>query len=178
MIESEELLAKADALLARWRSAMSGQRPPADYPVLTEIVDVPEESAQDGVQRTVPAAPAASEPVPRAEETPLSGFSEVSTAESAPPAPRGASDADEAAALEERIRARVLDAIEPHVGSFLEQPFRVKMEDLARRLAADLAQDARREILGFLRDAVRRAVAQELESRRDSHTDDASRNNR
>ncbi len=36
---ADELFSKADALLSRWRGASQSGKPPADYPVLTDIVD-------------------------------------------------------------------------------------------------------------------------------------------
>ncbi|MCU0804697.1 MAG: hypothetical protein MUF79_06375 [Burkholderiales bacterium] len=43
MSESDDVLGKVDALLARHRAARGGVQPepPADFPVLTEIVDTP-----------------------------------------------------------------------------------------------------------------------------------------
>src|SRR5512141_174975 len=41
MTDSDELLAKADALLARWRSGTAVPRLLADYPVLTDVVKAP-----------------------------------------------------------------------------------------------------------------------------------------
>ncbi len=43
MSESDDVLGKVDALLARHRAARAGRQPdpPADFPVLTEIVEAP-----------------------------------------------------------------------------------------------------------------------------------------
>ena len=43
MSESDDVLGKVDALLARHRAVRSGRQPdpPADFPVLTEVVDAP-----------------------------------------------------------------------------------------------------------------------------------------
>lgn len=144
MTNSDELLSKADALLARWRSATAVPRPPADYPVLTEVIRTSAAAADAAL------APAADEPphLPPLEESPA-------------PADAGVQ------ALEERMRLRVLEAIEPLVGAFLEEPLRLRIEELARRLATTIAQDARNDILTLVRDAVRSAVARELEARRD-----------
>ena len=169
MTDSDELLSKADALLARWRAGGAAPRPPDDYPVLTEVVDVPEASLDAQ-------APAFESPVdlPLEEYTapdapPPPGAADELKGGEAPIEPEQATEGPEA--LEERLRARVLEAIEPHIGTFLEEPLRLRLEDLARRLAADLAQDARNDILDFLRQAVQRAVAQELESQRDERPD-------
>jgi len=142
MTDSDELLSKADALLSRWRSGAAVPRPPADYPVLTEVISA---SAADAALATA------------ADELPHP-----------PPieAPPASADAG-VQALEERVRLRVLDAIEPYVGAFLEEPLRLRIEELALHLAASIARDARNDILALVRDAVRSAVAHELESRRD-----------
>ncbi len=167
MTDSDELLSKADALLARWRAGGAAPRPPDDYPVLTEVVDVPgtardaEEPAFASLDATpAQASGAQDEPLPPGAVEEVKGHEALHE-----------QAAEDAAALEERLRARVLEAIEPHIGTFLEEPLRLRLEDLARRLAADLAQDARNDILSFLREAVQRAVAQELESQRDERPD-------
>jgi len=64
----------------------------------------------------------------------------------------------------------VLDAIEPYVAAFLEEPLRLRIEELARDLATTIARDARSDILALVRDAVQSAVAHELESRRDDRS--------
>ena len=144
MTDSDELLSKADALLARWRSRVAVPRPPADYPVLTEVIRTSAAAAD------VAFAPAADElpQLPPLEESPA-------------PADAGVQ------ALEERVRLRVLEAIEPLVGAFLEEPLRLRIEELARRLATTIARDARNDILTLVRDAVRSAVAREFQARRD-----------
>lgn len=144
MTDSDELLSKADALLSRWRSGAAVPRPPADYPVLTEVISA-SAAATDAALATA------------ADELPH-------------PPPIAASPATADAgvqALEERVRLRVLDAIEPYVGAFLEEPLQLRIEELALHLAASIARDARNDILALVRDAVRSAVAHELESRRD-----------
>ena len=140
MTDSDELLSKADALLARWRSGAVVPRPPADYPLLTEVVKVLE----------------------AADELPH-------------PPPLGASptpaDAD-TVALEERVRLRVLEAIEPFIRASLDETLRLRMEELARRLAVNIARDARNDILTLVRVAVQSAVARELDARRDERSGD------
>ncbi len=143
MTDSDELLSKADALLSRWRSGVAVPRPPADYPVLTEVISA-SAAAADATLAT--AADQLPHPPPIA----------------APPASADAG----VQALEERVRLRVLDAIEPFVGAFLEEPLRLRIEELALHLAASIARDARNDILALVRDAVRSAVAHELDSRR------------
>lgn len=199
MIDSDELLSKADALLARWRSGAVMPRPPADYPVLTEVVNI-SAAASDTPMPEIPVEPdipvldassaAAGAAAPM--EIPVLDSPDAPTLDA--PATLVAADAAlamlEAAdelphlppleespapapadagvqALEERVRLRVLEAIEPLVGAFLEEPLRLRIEELARRLATTIARDARNDILTLVRDAVRSAVARELEARRD-----------
>lgn len=169
MTDSDELLSKADALLARWRAGGAAPRPPDDYPVLTEVVEDPEASreAHEPAFESPAILPLEEYAAPDAPLPPAAA--DKSTRSEA--LPESEQTTEVTAALEERLRARVLEAIEPHIGTFLEEPLRLRLEDLARRLAADLAQDARNDILNFLREAVQRAVAQELESQRDERSD-------
>ena len=146
MMDSEELLSKADALLARWRSGAAVPRPPADYPVLTEVVRA-SAAAADAALATIEAADELPH-LPPLEESPAAADAAVQ-------------------ALEERVRLRVMEAIEPLVGAVLEEPLRLRIEELARRLATTIAGDARNDILTLVRDAVRTAVARELEALRD-----------
>jgi len=199
MIDSDELLSKADALLARWRSGAVVPRPPADYPVLTEIVkssiadndtgvpvipaepdipvlDTPAAGAAGPMEAPVldsAGAPALDAPLaPVTAEAPVATLGatddlpHLPPIEEAPPA-----DAD-AQALEARVRLRVLEAIEPLVGALLEEPLRLRIEELARRLATTIARDARNDILTLVRVAVQSAVAREFNARRDERSGD------
>ena len=177
MTQSDELLTKADALLARWRSGAVVPRPPADFPVLTEIVkvpaahhDVPPPDIPSGAEIPAPesseaptlaAPPAAADAVPAA----LDAADDLPDLPSNEDTPARADTAVQE--LEERVRLRVLDAIEPYVSAFLEEPLRLRMEELARDLATNIARDARYDILALVRDAVRSAVAHEFQERRD-----------
>lgn len=198
MIDSDELLSKADALLARWRSGAVVPRPPADYPVLTEIVKssiadndagVPVIPAEPDITvLDTPAAGAAgpmeapgldfadapaldAPPAPVTAEAPVATLDatddlpHLPPIEEAPPA-----DAD-AQALEARVRLRVLEAIEPHVRAFIEEPLRLRIEQLVQDLAENIAKDARNDILVLVRDAVQSAVARELDAWRDERSD-------
>ena len=197
MIDSDELLSKADALLARWRSGAVVPRPPADYPVLTDVVkistadgdtlipEIPVEPAKPALDASWAAAGAAAPtqvPVLDSPDAPtLDTPSTLAATDAAltmiedadelpylPPLEESPAHADaEVQALEERVRLRVLEAIEPFVGAFLEEPLRLRIEELARRLATTIARDARNDILTLVRDAVRSAVARELKARRD-----------
>ena len=198
MIDSDELLSKADALLARWRSGAVVPRPPADYPVLTEIVKSSIADNDTGVP-VIPAepdipvldTPAAGAAGPM--EAPVLDFADAPaldaplapvTAE-APVATLGATDdlphlppieeappADaDAQALEARVRLRVLEAIGPQVRAFIEEPLRLRIEQLVQDLAENIAKDARNDILVLVRDAVQSAVARELDAWRDERSD-------
>lgn len=190
MTESDDLLSKADALLARWRSGAKAPEPPQDYPVLTEAIEDPE--AADLEIPHEPEVPALDSPATAREAEPISiPESPDAPALEVPPAPAGAStglapiEADlppsptlgatpgrraadiDVRGLEERVRLRVLDAIEPQIAALLEEPLRLRIDDAARRCAADIAKNARDDILAVVHEAVRSALAQELGSQRD-----------
>lgn len=194
MTDSDELLSKADALLARWRLGSAVPRPPADYPVLTEVVkisavdgdismpgipvdpDIPVLDVSSAVVGTIapmevpvldsPDAPAAPSGLAAADAT----RGVIETADELahlPPLEESPGPADAGMqALEERVRLRVLEAIEPYVRAFLEEPLRLRLEQLAQDLAENIARDARNDILTLVRDAVKSAVAREFEARR------------
>ena len=193
MTESDKLLAKADALLARGRTSVAVPRPPTDYPVLTEVVKAPTRQTTTPQQGTPPNVQ-----VPLSELRAGAALKETAVPDSRPPSRTIAAQAPEAVdvslaqidpagefpnlswtepaqppsdtsmrALEERVYLRVLSTVEPYVGTFIEEPLQLRLEELARRLATGIAQDARDEILMLVRDAVRSAVARELETRRD-----------
>jgi hypothetical protein len=145
MTDSDELISKADALLARWRSGAAVPRPPADYPVLTEVIAASAAVAGASLAMT------ADELLRPLEASPA--YVDAGTQ-----------------ALEERVRLRVLDAIEPYIGALIEEPLRLRMEELSRNLATTIARDARDNIVALVRDAVRSAVAHELQSRRDEQS--------
>ena len=198
MIDSDELLSKADALLARWRSGAVVPRPPADYPVLTEIVkssiadndtgvpvipaepdipvlDTPAAGAAGSMEAPVLDsidAPALDAPLaPVTAEAPVATLGatddlpHLPPIEEAPPA-----DAD-AQALEARVRLRVLEAIGPQVRAFIEEPLRLRIEQLVQDLAENIAKDARNDILVLVRDAVQSAVTRALDAWHDERSD-------
>ena len=198
MIDSDELLSKADALLARWRSGAVVPRPPADYPVLTEIVkssiadndtgvpvipaepdipvlDTPAAGAAGPMEAPVldsAGAPALDAPLaPVTAEAPVATLGatddlpHLPPIEEAPPA-----DAD-AQALEARVRLRVLEAIGPQVRAFIEEPLRLRIEQLVQDLAENIAKDARNDILVLVRDAVQSAVTRALDAWHDERSD-------
>ena len=68
--------------------------------------------------------------------------------------------------IEERIRSRVLEVIEPRIQAYLDDSHR--LEDLMRETAARVAAETREDIMSLIRDAVRTAVVQETELPRDT----------
>jgi len=148
MTEPDELLSKADALLARRRSSVVVPQPPADYPVLTEVVDA---SAAAAAQ----VAPVGA--LERAQELPHLSTLDVTSL---------ASEAD-LQVLEERVRLRVLDTIEPRLHEFLEEFLRLHIGDLARQLATNMRSETRNEIIALVRETVRDAVNRELRTKHD-----------
>jgi hypothetical protein len=204
MTDTDELLSKADALLARWRSGVVVPRPPADYPLLTEVVkawaadsgarmpeipdepDIPVLDASSAVPAASPAVPieipvldSPEAPTLDAPSSPAAADAALSTFEAAdelphlPPLEASPASADAATvALEERVRLRVLEAIEPYICASLDEPLRLRIEELARRLAENISRDARNDILTLVRVAVQSAVARELDARRDERSGD------
>jgi hypothetical protein len=206
MTDSDELLSKADALLARWRSGAVVPQPPADYPLLTEVVkawaadsgarmpeipdepDIPVLDASSAVPTASPAVPveipvldSPEAPTLDAPSSPATVDAVLGTLEVAdelphlPPLETSPAPGDAGAvavALEERVRLRVLEAIEPYLRASLDEPLRLRIEELARRLAVNIARDARNDILTLVRVAVQSAVARELDARRDERSGD------
>jgi hypothetical protein len=179
MTESDELLSKADALLGRSRRGAAAPQPPADYPVLTEIVTAPDSPAWTAGPMDAPAADSLGEARPDTPSVPVTAGATIAaldTGDELPhllpleQAPAAGADTD-TAALEERVRRRVIEAIEPYIRAFLEEPLRLRIEQLVRDLSKNIARDARNDILSLVRDAVQSAVARELEARRDERSD-------
>jgi hypothetical protein len=191
--DTDDLLSKADALLAKWRAGAGTSGPPPDYPVLTDIIDTPKMDERPPVP-VIPAEP----PVPVIDSAATPGTSEVPELDSlempelesppvsqagsallAPLAPADdfprllslytASDValGESRSLEERIRLRVLEAVEPRIQAYLDVPLRHHLENLMRETAARVAAETREEIISVVREAVRTAVAEETESQQD-----------
>jgi hypothetical protein len=142
MTEPDELLSKADALLARGRAGAGAPQPPADYPVLTEVVDAPMET------------PPVAAPEPTGEATRLPPVDVAPVLSAA-----------DTRALEERVRLRVLETMGPHLQRVLDDRLQSSLEDLSRRLAVNIAANARNEIVALVREAVRHAVARELQAK-------------
>jgi len=197
MTDPDDLLTKADALLARWRSGNAAPQPPADYPVLNDVVDVPALQGAIPLPQVPFEAPMAKStavsvagPTEAAELTLITDLyapEEAAVALSGAGAPTLvwpqpiqftddfpvlAPNKEEKAPtdatlreLEDRVYLRVLDAIEPYVSAFIEEPLRLRLDELALEIATAIARDARSDIMTLVRDAVRSAVAHELEAR-------------
>lgn len=64
--------------------------------------------------------------------------------------------------LEQRLRKSVLDALGPNVVSSLEEPLRTMIEERLRRALGAVADQVRADVEALVRDAVTRAVEQEI----------------
>jgi hypothetical protein len=192
MTKSDDLLLKADALLARWRAGAVAPGPPGDYPVLTEVVRAPLEDPDARAPR-IPAEPempailgtavaAGAGDIPDLDsleapllDTPLAPaglpVAPLTPSEDLPRLPvlesSSALSAAEVDSLEQRIRSRVLKSLEPRIEAYLDEPLRARLEDLSRELAARLAADTREDIIALIRETVKTAVSRELGSRQD-----------
>ena len=78
MTDTDDLLSKADALLAKSRAKGVASGPPSDYPLLTEVVDTPK--ADDGAP--VPEIPADPE-IPMIDSSATASDNELPVLESA-----------------------------------------------------------------------------------------------
>lgn len=194
MTDTDDLLSKADALLAKSRARGVVSGPPSDYPLLTEVVDTrnaddrapaPEIPAEPEITVIDSAATASDNDVPVLDSPDLaeleaSPASPSASAEITPLAPTEdfpqlpaldpASDpaSREIRSIEERIRSRVLEAIEPRIQAYLDDSLRHRLEDLMRETATRVAAETRVDIMSLIRDAVRTAVVQEIDSRQDT----------
>lgn len=132
--EPDDLLSKADALMARQYPG----RPPADLyagiPVLDEVVADP----------------------PGRDNLPL-------LTESVVLAPL---DAEQAEALAARISASLLSALQPRVDAIVDARLREDLAPLVERMFDDLRGSLQAVARETLEDAIRSALAQELERRK------------
>ena len=136
----DELMAKADALLARWRTGSPAEESHLDYPVLTEVVDMPEDAARQYTDTPALNAVLVAAPSPEA-ATPL---------------------AEEIAEFEARVERRVRDTIEPAIAGVLAGTVQDRLEQATQRLAAELALQLREDVFELVREAVRKAIEIEL----------------
>lgn len=194
MTDTDDLLSKADALLAKSRARGVASGPPSDYPLLTEVVDTPKVDDRAPVPEmpAEPEIPVIDSPVtvsdnelpvlespdvPELEASTVSPSASVEITALSPtedfphlPAPDPASDpaSSDMRSIEERIRSRVLEAIEPRIQAYLNDSLRHRLENLMHETAARVAAETREDIMSLIRDAVRTAVAQEIDSQRDT----------
>ena len=142
MSDGEELLGKADALLSRYRTtAVPQEAPLPDFPVLTEVVEAIEGSAQ---------------PLQVAVALPLETQAEFS---------EQVLD-QELKQLEEELLRRILISIEPYVSSFLGEPLEMRIKShigpALDRLSEQISTAAREETAELVRKAVAGAVEREI----------------
>lgn len=135
MTEPDELLGKADALLARYRTSIQ-----SDFPVLTDIVDpVP---AVNGNK-----SPAGS---PAAGREPETGPSEPIDLE--------------IQALETRLRQQILEALEPRIQALLENRLAGQINDHVSPALAKVCSDISDSIHASLKETLVKAVAEAVQT--------------
>ena len=64
--------------------------------------------------------------------------------------------------LEQKLRQSLLDAIGPRVANILEEPLRVRVEAHLKRVLPTLTDQIKSDIESLVRDAVARAIEQEI----------------
>lgn len=174
MTEGDELLDKADALLSKYRPApapVAPLAPPAhpsddfsaDFPVLTEVVELP-------FSETV-SAQAVSEWAVRAEDAP--DLTDTAGDKAAQEDPSGIEPVEaELQELEHQLRHRILEAIEPRLagllGDALEQRIRSELDAAVGQIAGDVAAVIRSEAGNLVIRAVTEAVEDEFSKLRAS----------
>jgi len=157
MTEGDELLDKADALLSKYRPAPASTVPadlPADFPVLTEVVELP-------------FTPVLSEWTPLVEDAAPRLSIEI------PEEPASLDPVDaELQELEHQLRHRILEAIEPRLASLLgdslEQRIRAELDAAMGQIAGDVAAVIRSEAGDLVLRAVTEAVEDEFSKLRAS----------
>ena len=138
MVEPEDLLGKADALMARHRPGRTATESYAEIPVLEEVVDRSPES-DDLPVLTELVEPDLIEPELLHE--------------------------DHSVALAASIRASLLAALQPEIDSLIEKRLIEGLEPLVERLFNDLRGDLQRIAREILGDAIHTALEQESERR-------------
>jgi len=144
MAEPEDLLSKADALMARHRPGRSAGAAYAEIPVLDEVVVLPAES----------------DDLPLLTE--IVGFDQAGL-ETVAPQPLQAQHAE---ALAAGMRAALLAALQPGIDSLIEERLKESLAPLVERLFRDLRDDLQLLARDALSDAVHTAVERELERRK------------
>jgi len=142
MAEPDDLLSKADALMARNRPGRTGGEPYPAIPVLEEVVDRP----------------------PDGDDLPV--LTELVEPDRVEPLEPGLLCQEPSEALEERLRATLLAALQPEIDSLIEERLKESLEPLIERLFEDLRGDLQAIARGTLSDAIHTAVERELERRK------------
>jgi hypothetical protein len=154
MADPEDLLGKADALMARHRPGRTGTYPYADIPVLEEVVDLA--AADDGL-------PVLAEMVEldRA-ATRRFGSDRIEPGRVEP----GLLDQAQPAASALDMHASVLAALQPEIDRLIEERLKLTLEPLLVRLFEDLQGELKSIAQATLSEAIHTAVERELGRRR------------
>ncbi len=165
MSEGDDLLGKADALLSRYRSP-----PLPDFPVLTEVVELPVKPA-DTVKTDSATTVATAAPEVISQQIEIPG----PVASAAPPAPISNAVDGELHDLEDQLRQRILNAIEPRLdallGASLEQRIRTELDAAMDGFATSIVSAIRTEAGDLVQRAVTEAVEHEFSKLRASLSD-------
>lgn len=143
MAEPEDLLSKADALMARHRPARTGADSYPEIPVLEEVVDLPPEN------NDLPVLTELVEPDAIAPDRVAAG----------PLHP------EQSAALAASLRASLLAALQPQIDSLIEKRLKESLEQLVEKLFYDLRGELELIARDTLSDAIKLAVEREIERR-------------
>jgi hypothetical protein len=141
MAEPEELLDKADALMGRHRKPRTEAGPPANIPVLTDVVKTLR--GNDGRGGEGPGGgglPVLTESVPHEQ------IEDVSTQD-----------------LRARIRAALFTELQPEIDRQVEERLKYTLEPLVEKMFRDLRGDLQAISREILTDAIRTAVERELD---------------
>jgi hypothetical protein len=154
MADLEDLLGKADALMARHRPGRTGTYPYADFPVLEEVVDLA--AADDGL-------PVLAEMVEldRA-ATHRFGSDGIEPGRVEP----GLLDEAQPAAPAQDMHASVLAALQPEIDRLIEERLKLTLEPLLVKLFEDLQGELKSIAHATLNEAIHTAVERELGRRR------------
>jgi len=131
-------------------SSVPTDGPPRGVPTLTEVVDWSDRGAA--------AQPA--EPVPPADEAPVAvDPAQIASAQQVTPLSKLPSESE--------LTAQVLAEVQHQLDLMIEYRMREALTPLLARMTDNLVRDARHALASTLREAVARAVAQELARHRD-----------
>ncbi len=154
MAEPDDLLNKADALMARHRPARTGDASYLGIPVLDEVVVPPAESDD------LPVLTELIEPEPA-----QAGMVEIKPAHTESVAPELPPE-EESEALAAKMRASLLAALQPQIDSLIEESLKESLAPLIERLFDDLRGDLQRIARNTLSEAINTAVQQEFDRRK------------